>query len=73
MYSNPDYLQAIGESGGVPPLMMISRSLNVNTQCLALAALRRLADCQLNWISNFQSLNEFILFLIFPYDILSYV
>jgi hypothetical protein len=47
--SNPDYLHSIGFSGGIPPLIMLSKSLNVNTQCLSLAALRRLADCDENW------------------------
>ena len=47
--SNPDYLQYLGKNGGIPPLLLLSQSKNVHSQCIALAALRRLADCSSNW------------------------
>lgn len=49
MCSNPDYLIQVGASGAIPALVMISKSHNINTQCLGLAALRRLADADENW------------------------
>lgn len=47
--SNPDYTALVGRSGGIPPLIMLTKSFNVNTLCLGLAALRRLADNEDNW------------------------
>jgi hypothetical protein len=47
--SNPDYLALIGKQGGIPPLIQLSRSTNVNTLSLSLAALRRLANNEENW------------------------
>ena len=42
--SNPEYLNSIGKQGGIGPLIMLARSNNIHSQCLALAALRRLAN-----------------------------
>jgi len=47
--SNPDYIAMIGKSGGIPPLIMLSRSENIHTLCLSLAAIRRLANSAENW------------------------
>ena len=47
--SNPDYLAKVGNSGGIPPLIMLSKSDNVNTLCLGMAGLRRLANSEENW------------------------
>jgi hypothetical protein len=47
--SNPDYLALIGKEGGIPPLIQLSQSTNVNTLSLALAALRRLSNNEENW------------------------
>jgi hypothetical protein len=49
MCSNPDYLANIGANGGIPPLMMLTKSENINTLCIAIAALRRLAKSEENW------------------------
>jgi len=47
--SNPDYLAMVGDSGGIPPLIQLTKSDNVNTLCLGMAALRRLANAEENW------------------------
>ena len=60
MCSNPDHLVSIGSSGGIKPLIMISKSLNVNTQCFALAALRRLGKFLMIYICNFHVLNHLL-------------
>lgn len=49
MCGNSDYLSYVGRIGGIEPLMELSRSLNNNTLCLSLAALRRLAHHEDNW------------------------
>jgi hypothetical protein len=41
--SNFDYVPIIGRVGGVGPLVAIASSANVHSQCLGLAALRRLS------------------------------
>eukprot|EP01031_Cornospumella_fuschlensis_P040692 gene40692-49616_t len=47
--SNPDYLALIGRQGGIPLLIHLSKSENVNTLGLGLAAMRRLANQEENW------------------------
>ena len=42
--SNPEYLNAIGKQRGISPLIMLARSNNIHSQCLAFAALRRLTN-----------------------------
>lgn len=49
MCGNPDFLEHIGANGGIPPLIMLSRSNNVHSLCLGLSGLRRLANCEENW------------------------
>ena len=49
MCSNPDFAAIIGNNGGIPPLIALSRSDNINVVCLGIAALRRLAHSPLNW------------------------
>jgi hypothetical protein len=46
---NPDYSGVVGAQGGIPPLIMLSQSNNINTLCLGLSALRRLANNEDNW------------------------
>lgn len=41
--SNPDHLAALGKAGAMAPLIKLSSSTNVHSQCLALAALRRMS------------------------------
>jgi len=47
--SNPDFAEMIGEEGGIPPLIKLATSDNVNTVCLSVAALRRLSNSDNNW------------------------
>lgn len=47
--SNPDYLALVGRQGGIPLLIHLSKSDNVNTLALGLAALRRLSNQEENW------------------------
>jgi hypothetical protein len=39
-----------GVLGGIAPLLMLSKSLNINSLCLGIAALRRLANTEQNWV-----------------------
>jgi len=47
--ANPDYVAMVGNNGGIPPLIMLTRSQSVNTACLGVSALRRLANNEDNW------------------------
>lgn len=47
--ANPDYTALVGRNGGIPPLIQLSKSASINTVCLGLAALRRMADSEENW------------------------
>ena len=42
--TDPDLLAQIGRAGGIAPLVKLATSENFNSQCLALAALRRLTN-----------------------------
>ena len=42
--TNPDYVAMVGNNGGIPPLIMLTRSQSINTACLGISALRRLAN-----------------------------
>lgn len=53
--SNPDFVTMVGHSGGIAMMMMLSKSENINTLCLGLAALRRLANSEENWAKLIQA------------------
>jgi hypothetical protein len=52
---NDEYLSILGKEGAIPPLIMLSYSKNMNTLCLAISALRRLAQVEENWSRLFQA------------------
>ena len=47
--ANPDFCTIIGKNNGIPPLIMLAKSDSINTACLGIAALRRLANSDENW------------------------
>jgi len=52
---NPDYTAMVGRSGGIAPLIQLSKSASINTVCLGLAALRRMASAEENWSKLIQA------------------